>query len=102
MSTFVLIPGAGGDGSYRYRVVPRAAGPQATRPSPWTCPVTTSAAGLPEYTELVLKAMEDREDVVLVALSMGAFTAPMVCARGSVGPADPGQRHDPAAREYTR
>ena len=83
MSTFVLIPGAGGDGSYWHRVVPvlEARGHEAIAVN---LPGDDEAAGLPEYTELVLKAMGDREDVVLVALSMGAFTAPMVCARGSV------------------
>lgn len=83
MSTFVLIPGAGGDGSYWHRVVPvlEARGHEAIAVD---LPGDDEAAGLPEYTELVLKTMEDREDVVLVALSMGAFTAPMVCARGSV------------------
>jgi pimeloyl-ACP methyl ester carboxylesterase len=83
VSRFVLIPGAGGAGSYWYRVVPllEARGHEAIAVD---LPGDDEAAGLPEYTELVLKAMGDREDVVLVALSMGAFTAPMACARGSV------------------
>ncbi len=41
-------------------------------------------AGLPEYAEQVLAAIGDRTDVVLVAQSLGGFTAPMVCARRPV------------------
>ena len=83
MSTFVLIPGAGGTASFWYRVTPllEAGGHQVIAVG---LPGTDESAGLPEYTDLVLAAMEDREDVVLVAQSMGAFTAPMVCARGPV------------------
>jgi pimeloyl-ACP methyl ester carboxylesterase len=84
VSTFVLIPGAGGTASYWYRVVPllEARGHEAVAVD---LPGDDESAGLPEYTELVLAAMGDRQDVVLVAQSMGAFTAPMVCARRSVG-----------------
>ncbi|MGH3119639.1 MAG: alpha/beta fold hydrolase [Streptosporangiaceae bacterium] len=83
MSTFVLIPGAGGTASYWYRMVPllQAGGHEAIAVD---LPGDDESAGLPEYTDLVLAAMGDREDVVLVAQSMGAFAAPMVCARGPV------------------
>ena len=83
MSTFVLIPGAGGTASFWYRVTPllEAGGHDAIAVN---LPGADESAGLPEYTDLVLAAMADREDVVLVAQSMGAFTAPMVCARGPV------------------
>ena len=83
MSTFVLIPGAGGSASFWYRVTPllEAGGHDAIAVD---LPGADESAGLPEYTDLVLAAMADREDVVLVAQSMGAFTAPMVCARGPV------------------
>ena len=83
MSTFVLIPGAGGTASFWYRVTPllEAGGHQAIAVD---LPGADESAGLPEYTDLVLAAMGDREDVVLVAQSMGAFTAPMVGARGPV------------------
>jgi pimeloyl-ACP methyl ester carboxylesterase len=83
VSTFVLIPGAGGTASFWYRVTPllEAGGHQAIAVD---LPGADESAGLPEYTDLVLAAMADREDVVLVAQSMGAFTAPMVAARGPV------------------
>lgn len=38
-------------------------------------------AGLPRYTELVVEAIGARSDVVLVAGSLGGFTAPLVCER---------------------
>ena len=80
MSTFVLIPGAGGAASFWYRVVPllEAAGHEAIAVD---LPGADESAGLPEYTGLVAAAIGSRRDVVLVAQSMGAFTAPMVCAR---------------------
>lgn len=83
MSTFVLIPGAGGTASFWYRVAPllEAGGHEAIAVD---LPGADESAGLPEYTDLVLAAMAGHEDVVLVAQSMGAFTAPMVCARGPV------------------
>ncbi len=83
MSTFVLIPGAGGAASFWYRVTPllEVGGHEAIAVD---LPGADESAGLPEYTDLVLAAMGDREDVVLVAQSMGGFTAPMVCARRPV------------------
>ena len=80
MSTFVLIPGAGGTASFWYRVVPllEAAGHEAIAVD---LPGPDESAGLPEYAGLVAAAIGGRRDVVLVAQSMGAFTAPMVCTR---------------------
>jgi pimeloyl-ACP methyl ester carboxylesterase len=84
VSSFVLIPGAGGTASYWYRVVPllEAQGHEAIAVD---LPGADEAAGLPEYTDLVVAAIGGRPDVVLVAQSLGAFTAPMVCARVPVG-----------------
>ena len=80
MSRFVLIPGAGGEASYWHRVVPllEARGRQAIAVD---LPGPDPAAGLPEYTEIVLAAIGDGRDHVIVAQSLGAFTAPVVCAR---------------------
>lgn len=44
-------------------------------------PGADESAGLPEYTDAVVAAVGDHDDVVVVAQSMGGFTAPMVCAR---------------------
>jgi pimeloyl-ACP methyl ester carboxylesterase len=84
VSRFVLIPGAGGTASFWYRVVPllQARGHEAIAVE---LPGDDESAGLPEYTDLVVAAMGGRPDVVLVAQSMGGFTAPMACAREPVG-----------------
>jgi hypothetical protein len=78
--TYVLIPGAGGTAWYWHLVAPllREAGHEAIAVD---LPGDDPAAGLPEYTELVSSAIEDRGDVVLVAQSLGGFTAPLVAAR---------------------
>jgi pimeloyl-ACP methyl ester carboxylesterase len=80
VSTFVLIPGAGGTASFWSRVVPllEAAGHEALAVD---LPGDDESAGLPEYAGLVTAAIGRRRDVVLVAQSMGGFTAPMVCTR---------------------
>jgi pimeloyl-ACP methyl ester carboxylesterase len=82
MSAFTLIPGAGGAATwYWHRVVPElvARGHQATAVD---LPGPDESAGLPEYTDKVAAAAaEHGDDVVLVAQSMGGFTAAMACAR---------------------
>jgi pimeloyl-ACP methyl ester carboxylesterase len=47
-------------------------------------PGDDETAGLPQYTELVVDAMGSHPEVVLVAGSLGGFTAPLVCARVSI------------------
>src|SRR5215216_2301822 len=80
MSTFMLIPGAGGAAWYWHRVVPqlRDAGHVAI---PVDLPGANPAAGLPQYVDLVVGAAEGRGEVVIVAQSMGAFTALPACDR---------------------
>jgi pimeloyl-ACP methyl ester carboxylesterase len=77
VSTFILIPGAGGRAWYWHRVVPllRAAGHDAIAVN---LPGEDESAGLPEYARLVVDEIGDREDAVLVAGSLGGFTAPLV------------------------
>lgn len=79
MSTYVLIPGAGGAAWYWHRVVPllKDAGHQAIAVD---LPGDDELAGLPEYTRRVVTAIGERDDVVLVAQSLGGFTAPLVAA----------------------
>ncbi|MCU1647254.1 MAG: Alpha/beta hydrolase family protein [Nocardia sp.] len=83
MATYVLIPGAGSDSSYWYLVTPllQALGHDVVTPD---LPCEDENAGLAEYTEVVLDAIGDRTDLVLVAQSMGGFTAPLVCERVAV------------------
>jgi pimeloyl-ACP methyl ester carboxylesterase len=80
MATFVLIHGAGSDAWYWHLVAPllRDAGHDVVT---MDLPCDDDAAGLAEYTDVVVDAIGDRRDLVLVAQSMGGFTAPLVCAR---------------------
>jgi pimeloyl-ACP methyl ester carboxylesterase len=51
---------------------------------PVDLPGDDTTAGLPRYTELVVDAIGPRSEVVLVAGSLGGFTAPLVCERVQV------------------
>ena len=80
MPTFVLIPGAGGS-SWVWSRVTRLlieAGHEAIAVD---LPGDDETAGLARYTELVVDAIGSRAEVVLVAGSLGGFTAPLVCER---------------------
>jgi pimeloyl-ACP methyl ester carboxylesterase len=79
--TFVLIPGAGGRAWYWHRVVPEltARGHEVVAVD---LPADDDTAGWAEYTDAVVNAIgAPRPGLVLVAQSMGGFTAPLVCAR---------------------
>jgi pimeloyl-ACP methyl ester carboxylesterase len=80
VSSFVLIPGAGGAAWYWHRVVPllRDAGHEAISVD---LPGDDEKAGLPEYTREVVNEIGDRVDVVIVAQSLGGFIAPLVSAK---------------------
>ncbi|MEU6643142.1 alpha/beta hydrolase [Saccharomonospora sp. NPDC046836] len=80
MTTFVLLPGAGSDSWYWHRVVPelRAYGYGVLTPD---LPCGDDSAGLAEYADTVVAAIGQRTGLVLVAQSMAAFTAPLVCER---------------------
>jgi len=82
MTTFVLIPGAGGAAWYWHRVLPlleeRGHAPVAV-----DLPGDDERAGLRAYADLVLAAIGHRDDVTLVAQSLGGFTAALVCARAA-------------------
>lgn len=110
MSSFVLVPGAGGDAWYWHRVVPllEAAGHAATAVD---IREDDPALGLPEYADLVDAAVGDAMDdaadgaegIVLVGQSMGAFTVPVVASRRPVAsivlvnPMVPAPRETPGA-----
>src|SRR2546428_13922903 len=80
MATYVLIHGAGSDSWYWHLVVPelQARGHEVVTVD---LPCDDDAAGLSEYTDSVVDAIGDRTDLILVAQSMGGFTAPLVCER---------------------
>ncbi|HWL91683.1 MAG TPA: alpha/beta hydrolase [Actinomycetota bacterium] len=83
MATYVLIHGAGDVGWYWHLVETelRARGHDVLAPD---LPCEDDSAGLPEYADAVIEAVADRTDVVVVAQSLGAFTAPLVCGRVTV------------------
>jgi len=83
VTTFALVPGAGGAAWYWHRVVPllEDAGHEAVAVE---LPADDPAAGLPEYAALVTSAVDGRDDVVVVGQSMGGFTVPVVAARRPV------------------
>jgi pimeloyl-ACP methyl ester carboxylesterase len=83
MSTYVLIPGAGGAAWVWHRVIPllEQAGHQAIAID---LPGDDEQAGLPEYARLAASAIGQRDDVVLVAQSLGGFTAPLVAEAAPV------------------
>ena len=80
MASYVLIPGAGGSTEYWSRVVPllERAGHQALSVD---LPGPDPTAGLPVYMDLVVAAAQQFSDVVIVAQSLGGFTAPMAAER---------------------
>jgi len=79
MASFVFVPGAGGVAWYWHRVVSLLdeAGHEAIAVD---LPGDDDFAGFPAYADRVLEAIGTRQ-VVLVAQSLGGFTAPLVCAR---------------------
>lgn len=82
--TFALIPGAGGMASYWYRVVPLLQEPGCEAIAV-DLPGEDESATLEDYADVVVRAIGTRSNVVLVAQSLGAFTAPLVCARAAIG-----------------
>jgi pimeloyl-ACP methyl ester carboxylesterase len=83
MTTFVLVPGAGGDTWFWHRL-----GAELERRGhvavPVALPTGDDSAGLAAYADAVVAAIGDRAPVVLVAQSMGGLTAPLVCDRVDV------------------
>jgi pimeloyl-ACP methyl ester carboxylesterase len=80
MATFALIPGAGSDSWLWHLVVPELErrGHDVVTVD---LPCADDSAGFEEYADVVVDAIGDRSDVVLVGQSMGAFTALLVCER---------------------
>ena len=80
MASFVLVPGAGGMAWYWHRVVPliRVAGHEAVAIE---LPGEDRRSGLAVYADIVINAIVERSDVILVAQSLAGFTAALVCAR---------------------
>jgi pimeloyl-ACP methyl ester carboxylesterase len=80
MATYVLIHGAGSDSWYWHRVAPELAARGHAVVAP-DLPADDDSAGLAEYADVVVEAIGDRRDLIVVAQSMGGFTAPLVAER---------------------
>ena len=87
MATYVLIHGASSDSWLWHRVDPllRAAGHDVITPD---LPVADPEAGIPEYADAAIAALGDRattnpdaNDLIVVAQSMGSFTATVLAHR---------------------
>lgn len=78
MSTFVLVPGAGGDSWYWHRVVPELErrGHEAIAVD---LPSGDPDAGVVQYADAVVSGAGGRTGVVLVAQSLAGFSAPLAC-----------------------
>jgi pimeloyl-ACP methyl ester carboxylesterase len=78
MAAFVFIHGAGDVGWYWHLVAAelRERGHDTVAPD---LPCDDDSAGLPEYADTVAAAAGDRTDLVVVAQSLGGFTAPAGC-----------------------
>lgn len=83
VATYVLVHGAGSDAWYWHLVAPQlqARGHDVVAPD---LPCDDDAAGLDEYAATVVEAAHGRREVILVAQSLGGFTAPLVCERRPV------------------
>ena len=82
MATYALVHGAGSDAWYWHLVVPelRALGHDAIA---MDLPSDDDGAGLSEYADAVVGAVGDAavDELIVVAQSLGGFTAPLVCDR---------------------
>ncbi len=80
MATFAFIHGAGDVGWYWHLVEGelRTRGHDTIAPD---LPVEDDAAGLTAYADVVVDAIGDRPDVVVVAQSFGGYVAPIVADR---------------------
>ena len=83
MATFALIHGGGGSAWDWHLVVPELheRGHEALAVD---LPSGDESAGWSEYADAVVHAIGDRQPVIVAGHSLGAFTAPLVCARVSV------------------
>ena len=83
MTTYALIHG-GGDGGWYWHLVEaelRSRGHRTVAPD---LPADSAGSSLDDYAEMVVDAIGDADDVVVVGQSFGGFTAPLVAARRPV------------------
>ncbi len=80
MATFALIHGAG-DSAWYWHLLAAELEERGHRTVAVDLPCDDELAGLSAYADTVVAAIGERTDVVVVAQSLGAFTAPLVCDR---------------------
>jgi pimeloyl-ACP methyl ester carboxylesterase len=80
MATYVLIHGAGDSAFHWHLLAPELRG-RGHEVIAMDLPCDDESAGLTEYADTVVEAIGDHTELVLVAQSFGAFTAPLVCKR---------------------
>lgn len=78
--TYVLIHGAGDVGWY-WHLVEAALRERGHEVVAMDLPVEDDSAGLPEYADVVVAAIGQRSDLVVVAQSFAGYVAPIVCHR---------------------
>lgn len=77
---FVLIPGSGGKAWYWHRLVPYLR-ERRHEVIAVDLPAADESAGLVKYRDTIIDSIGKRSHLVVVAQSMGAFSAPLVCDR---------------------
>jgi hypothetical protein len=83
VTDFVLVPGAGGLATLYWRRVSVLLEDAGHRALPVDLPGDSPTEGLPEYAASIVDTIEDCADPVVVAQSMGGFSAVMACDRVS-------------------
>ena len=80
MATFALIHGGGGS-AWDWHLVARELREAGHDPPAVDLPCEDESAGWWRYADAVVGAIGNRSELVVVGHSLGAFTAPLVCAR---------------------
>ena len=78
--TYVLVPGAGGMASF-WRLVRRELHTRGLHSVAVDLPADDPEKGLPDYVDVIVAAAAGRSDIVLVAQSLGGFSASWAAAR---------------------
>jgi pimeloyl-ACP methyl ester carboxylesterase len=80
MATYVLIHG-GGDSAWCWHLLAGELRERGHDVVAVDLPCEDESAGLWDYADTVVDAIAERADLVVVAHSLGGFTAPLVCTR---------------------
>jgi pimeloyl-ACP methyl ester carboxylesterase len=83
MSAFALIHGGGGS-AWDWHLVAPELRKRGHDPIAVDLPTEDASAGWWDYADTVVEAVGDRPQLIVVGHSLGAFTAPLVCARRPV------------------